>query len=192
MRDRVQQRDPEVWTKKFRICTVWVTMRAWISETTIINGKSCRELEMRSHLRQESYARCCQKIEELKRRCCQEVNAAKQQKLDELNAKQNQNSFEDQVRRLQERLECMKDSRTFQDPDSPSSYDSTHISHQARMASSSSKPSREPRTRRITRADMSFSGDVHDCKVARCDPDDIRNNSKNFVRSSESLRREGI
>ena len=152
----------------------------------------CREMEMRSHLRQESHARCCQKIEELKRRCCQEVNAAKQQKLDELNAQQNQNSFKDQVRRLQERLECMEYSRTFQDPDSPSSYDSTHISHQARMASSSSKPSREPRTRRIRRADMSISGDVHDCQVARCDPDDIRNNSNNFAKSSQSLRREGI
>ena len=39
---------------------------------------------------------------------------------------------------------------------------------------------------------MSISGDVHDCKLARCDPDDIRNNSKNFAKSSESLRREGI
>ena len=51
----------------------------------------CSELEMRSHLRQESHARCCQEIEELKRRCCQEVNAAGQQKLDELNAQQDQN-----------------------------------------------------------------------------------------------------
>ena len=92
---------------------------------------------MRSHLRQESHARCCQEIEELKRRCCQEVNAARQQKLDELNAQQNQNSFKDQVRRRQEQLECIEGSRTFQDPDSPSSYGSTHISHQARIASSS-------------------------------------------------------
>ena len=32
----------------------------------------CSELEMRSHLRQERYARSCQEIEELKRRCYQE------------------------------------------------------------------------------------------------------------------------
>ena len=32
----------------------------------------CSELEMRSHLRQERYARSWQEIEELKRRCYQE------------------------------------------------------------------------------------------------------------------------
>ena len=37
----------------------------------------CSELEMRRHLHQESEARNCQEIEELKRRCCQEVNSSK-------------------------------------------------------------------------------------------------------------------
>ena len=133
----------------------------------------CSELEMRRHLHQESEARNCQEIEELKRRCCQEVIAARQQKLDELNAQQNQDSFQDQVRRLQERQEFIEHSRIFQDPDSPCSYGSTPITHQARIASSSRKPSREARTPRITRTDMSISGDAHDCQPARCDPDDM-------------------
>ena len=36
-------------------------------------------------------------------------------------------------------------------------------------------PSREPRTLRITRADMGISGDVSDYQLARHDPDEIRN-----------------
>ena len=143
----------------------------------------CSELEMKSHLHQEGYARGCQESEELKRRCSQGENAARQQKLEELIAQQNQDSLRDQVRKLQERLELIEDSRIFQDPDSPSSDGSTHISHQARIASGSRKPSREPRTPRITRADMSISGDVHDCQPARGDPDEIRNNSKNLAKS---------
>ena len=73
----------------------------------------------------------------------------------------------DHVRRLQERLEFIEDSRIFQDPDPPNSYDSTHISHQAHITSSSSKSSRESRTPRIAWADMSISGDVSDCQPAR-------------------------
>ena len=147
---------------------------------------------MRSHLHQESYARSCQEIEELEGRGYQEENAARQQKLEELNAQQNQDSLRDQVRRLQERLEFIEDSRSFQAPDSPSSDGSTHISQQAHSTSSSRKPSREPRTPRITRADMSISGDVPDCQPARCDPDEVHNNSKNLATSSGLLRREGI
>ena len=152
----------------------------------------CSELEMRSHLHQEGYARSYQEIDELKRRCCQEENAARQQKSEELNAQQNQDSLGDQVRRLQERLEFIEDLRIIQDPDSPSSYGSTHISHQAHITSSSRKPSREPRTPRITRADMSISGDALDCQAARGDPDEIRMNSKNLAKSAGSFWREGI
>ena len=146
---------------------------------------------MRSHLHQESYARSRHEIEELKRRCYQEENSAKQQKSEKFNAQQNQDSLRDQVRKLQERLEFIEDSRIFEDPDSPSSYGSTHISHQAHITSSSGKPSREPRTPRITRDDMSISGDVSDCQLDRCDPDELHNNSENLATSSGHLRREG-
>ena len=37
----------------------------------------------------------------------------------------------DQIRELQERLEFIEDSKIFQDPDSPSSFGSAHVSHQA-------------------------------------------------------------
>ena len=96
----------------------------------------CSELEMRSRLHRECYARSCQEIEALKRRCYQEENAAQQRNLEEFIAQQDQESrtvhlLRDQVRRLQERLEFIEDSRIFQDPDSRSS------SNIARSSSSS-------------------------------------------------------
>ena len=66
----------------------------------------------------------------------------------------------DQIRKLQERLEFIEDSRVFQDPDSPSSFGSAHVSHQALIPSSSKKPSRESRMQRNIRVDMSIPGSV--------------------------------
>ena len=43
----------------------------------------CSELEMKSRLHQECYARSCQEIEELKRRCSKEENEVTQQKMNE-------------------------------------------------------------------------------------------------------------
>ena len=51
----------------------------------------------------------------------------------------------DEVRKFQEPLEFIEDLKTFQDPDSPSSFDSVHVSHQALITSSSRQPSRESR-----------------------------------------------
>ena len=51
-------------------------------------------------------------------------------------------------------------SKIFQDPDSPSSFGSAHVSHQALIPSSSKKPSRESRMQRNTREDMSIPGSV--------------------------------
>ena len=70
------------------------------------------------------------------------------------------NPLPDQVRRLQERLEFIEDSRIFQDPDSPSSPGSAHVPHQAHITSSSRKPRRESRMQRNTREDMSVLGNV--------------------------------
>ena len=39
---------------------------------------------------------------------------------------------------------------------------------------------------------MSISGDVSDWQPARCDLDEIRNNSKNLKKSSGDLKKEGI
>ena len=68
-------------------------------------------------------------------------------------------SQRDEVRRLQEQLEFIKDSKEFHDPDSPSSSGSTHVPHQHRIASSSKiKPSREPGLPRDTREDTRIPG----------------------------------
>ena len=66
----------------------------------------------------------------------------------------------DQVQKLQDRLEFLEDSKIFQDPDSPSSFGSAHVSHQALFPSSSKKPSRESRMQRNTREDMSIPESV--------------------------------
>ena len=114
----------------------------------------CCEVEMRSRLHQEYYARSCQEIEELKRRCFQEENGVTQQKMNEQCLQHDQESrtvslLRDQVRRLQERVEFLKDSKIFPDPDSPSSFGSAHVSHQAFIPSSSKKPNLESKMQQM-------------------------------------------
>ena len=111
----------------------------------------CSRLEMKSLFHQESNARSCRQTEELKRRCYQEENTEKQRRLEEFLAQQNKESrtvslLRDQVRRLQERLEYIEDSKIFYNPDSPSSYNSICVPHQALITSRSRKPSREDGT----------------------------------------------
>ena len=98
----------------------------------------------------------------------------------------------DQIRKLQERLEFLEDSKIFQDPDSPSSFGSAHVSHQALLTSSSRKPSRESRMQRKTRGDMSIPGSGFDCQSARRVPEELHYDSRNSAASSGIQRREGI
>ena len=98
----------------------------------------------------------------------------------------------DQIRRLQDQLEFIEDSKFFQDPDSPSSFGSAHVSHQALIPSSSKKPNRESRMQRNTREDMSIPGSVFDCQLARRVPGELHNDSRNLAASSGIQRREGI
>ena len=103
----------------------------------------CSELEMKNRLHRECYARSGQEIEELRRRCYKEENEVTQQTLNEYSMQQAQESRTaslvwDQIRKLQERLEFIEDSKIFQDPDSPSRCGSTRVS-----PSSFKKPSRE-------------------------------------------------
>ena len=98
----------------------------------------------------------------------------------------------DQVRRLQEPLEYVEDSKIFYDPNSPSSYDSTYVPHQALITSSSRKPGREAGMLRNTRENTSIPGNVFDCQHARRNPDELHNDSRNFTRSSAILKTEGI
>ena len=98
----------------------------------------------------------------------------------------------DQVRRLQERLEHIEDSKIFYDPDSPSSCDSTYVPLQALVTSSSRKPSREVGMLRNTRENISILGNVLDCQHARRNPDELHNDSRNVATSSAILSTEGI
>ena len=98
----------------------------------------------------------------------------------------------DQVRKLQERLEFIEDSKIFYDPDSPSSFGSAYVPHQALVTSSSRKPSRESRMQRNTREDMSIPGNVFDCQLARRVPEELHNVSRHLALPSGIQRREGI
>ena len=98
----------------------------------------CSELERQNRLHQESHARGCQEIEELRRWC------HKEQKLNEYSMQHDQESqtvsqLRDQVKRLQEQLEFIEDSKEFHDPDSSSSSSRSHVPHQSRIASSSTR-----------------------------------------------------
>ena len=89
----------------------------------------------------------------------------KQRRLEEFPTQHDQESrtvslLRDQVRRLQERLKHIEDSKIWYDPDSPSSYDSTHVPHQALITSSSRKPEREVGMQRNTRENLSIPGHI--------------------------------
>ena len=149
----------------------------------------CSELEMSSHLHQACYTRSCQEIEELRRRCYKEENGITRQKLNEYFMQQYQESrtlslLRDQIRKLHDGLEIIEDSKIFQDPDSPSSFGSAHVSHQALIPSSSKNPSREYRMQRNTREDPSIPGSVFDCQPARRVPEESYNDSRNLAASS--------
>ena len=68
----------------------------------------------------------------------------------------------------------------------------TYVPHQALIAPSSKKPSREVGMPRNTRDNMSISGNVFDCQHARRDPDELHNDSRILAISLAFLRQEGI
>ena len=108
---------------------------------------------MKDRLHQECYTRSCRELEEKKRLCYKEENGVTQQKLTQHSVHHDQESrtaslLRDQIRKLQQRLEFIEDTRVFQDPDSPSSFGSAHVSHQALIPSSSKKPGHESRMQR--------------------------------------------
>ena len=98
----------------------------------------------------------------------------------------------DQIQKLQDRLEFIEDSKIFQDPDSPSSFGSAHVSHQALIPSSSKKPCRESRMQRNTLEDMGIPGSAFDCQPARRVPEESYKDSRNLAAPSGIQRREGI
>ena len=78
---------------------------------------------MKNRLHQESYARSCQKFEELKRSCYQEEILKNNKDWKNSGITYGESLERNQVRRLQELLVYIEDSEIFHDPDWLSSYD---------------------------------------------------------------------
>ena len=156
------------------------------------------ESERKNRLHQESYAKSCQVIEELKRRCYKEENEVTQQKsmgysMQHGREPRTASLLRDQVRRLQEQLGFLKDEKEFHDPDSSSNSCRSYVPHQPLVTSSSRrKPSRESGLLRKTREDMGIPGSVFACQHARRNPDEFFNDSGNLATSSRMNRRDGI
>ena len=109
--------------------------------------------------------RSCQETEEMRRRRCAEENGVTREKLNEISMQQAQESrtvslSRDQIQNLQDQVEFLEDSKVFQDPDSPSSFGSAHVSHQTLIPSSAKNLGRKSRMQRNTRQDVSIPGSV--------------------------------
>ena len=99
----------------------------------------------------------------------------------------------DQVRKLQVRLEFIEDSKIFQDLDSPSSFGSAHVSHQAfiflRVPESlaANRECSEIHERREV-----FLRTFLICLLARRVLEELHNDSRKLATPSGIQRREGI
>ena len=88
---------------------------------------------MRNRLFNESRARNCEEIEELRRFCCEETKRAIQLRSDELSMQQERNPTTVlliQVQNLQKKVNSLSDAREFYDPDAASSPGSSHVPSQ--------------------------------------------------------------
>ena len=86
----------------------------------------CGELEMINRLFQESRARDCQPIEELRRICCEETDRARRVRIDELSLQQERNpttvsQLFTQIQDLQNKVNSLSNAGFFDDLDTASS-----------------------------------------------------------------------
>ena len=96
------------------------------------------ELELRNRFIQESQAKYCQEIEELRGICCEETDRARQARIDELSVRQERNpttvsQLLAQIRDFQNEVNSASDAREFNDPESGSSSGATHAPSQFRV-----------------------------------------------------------
>ena len=125
------------------------------------------DLEMEDHLHQESYARSCREIENLKIRCYEEGNY------------KNNEDWKNFLRSNDQESRTV--SLFYYDPDLLSSSWQTYVLHQALITSSSRKPSREIEMPRNTRENMSILGHVFDRQHAQRDPEELHNYPRNLA-----------
>ena len=126
----------------------------------------CSRLEMKDHLHQESYARSCREIEELKRCCYQEGNY-----------RRNNEDWENFLRSMIRNHEQWVYSSTIL---TYWAVMTIYIPHQALITSFSRKPSREVGMPRNTLENISIPGNFFDRHHARRDPDEFFNCSRNL------------
>ena len=93
---------------------------------------SCGEVELRSRHFQESQAKDCQEIEELRRICCEDADRAR---IDELSLHQARkpmivSQLLAQVQDLQNKVNSLPVAREFHDPETASSSGSSHVHSQ--------------------------------------------------------------
>ena len=96
------------------------------------------ELELRNRFIQESQAKYCQEIEELRGICREETDRARQARIDELSIRQERNpttvsQLLAQIRDFQNEVNSASDAREFYDPESGSSSGATHAPSQFRV-----------------------------------------------------------
>ena len=93
------------------------------------------ELELRNRLFQESQAKDCQEIEELRRICCEDADRARQPRIDESSVHQERKpttvgQLLTQIQELPSKANSLSDAREFYDPESGSSTGATHVPSQ--------------------------------------------------------------
>ena len=140
---------------------------------------------MRNRLFNESRARDCQEIEELRRICCEGTNRARQLRIDELSLQQ-ESELLTQIHDLQNKVNSLSDAREFFDRDTASSSGASHVPSQPLIIPSPREVrSRDSGLPRDTRNIMGTSGNVFKSLLAREGPSSfIFENSKNLASSS--------
>ena len=128
--------------------------------------KLCGELEMKNRLFQESCARNCQDIEELRRICCEETDGARQLRIDEMFMQQKRNpaivsQLLTQIQDMQNKVNSLTDARDFYDPETASSSGASHVPSQPLTISSPrGMPCRDSGLAFDPRRTMGTSGNV--------------------------------
>ena len=179
----------ENWNLKDWNCTKRISGQIRLNEKKI---NLCGELEMRNRLFQESCAKDCQEIEELRRICCEETDRARQLRIDEMFMHQERNppttasQLITQIQDLQSKVHSLSDAREFYDPETAISSGAPHVPSQPlNIPSPRDMRSRDSRLPRDTRNIMGTSGNFFESVLAREGPSSaIRENARNLASSS--------
>ena len=131
------------------------------------------ELELRNRCFQESRARNCQEIVEIRRFCSLDAEKARQSRIEELSKNQERrpsvvDHLMSEIQELQNKGNSLTDDREFNEFERSSSSGASHVpTRPLTIPSRSEKPSREPTMPNDTRNAMGISGNVFESLPAR-------------------------